>query len=42
MDSGHFRKINPRKDYDFAQMLKMVKPGEVDIPDDSLVSWLML
>lgn len=42
LDSNNFRKINPRKDYAFAQMLEMMKPGEVDVPYDSLVSWLAL
>ena len=37
-DSRNFRKINPRRDYDFSQMLEMMKPGEVDVPYDSLVS----
>jgi len=30
-DSNDFRKINPRRNYDFAQMLEMMKPGEVDV-----------
>ena len=42
LDSSNFRKINPRKDYDFTQMLKMAKPGEVDVAYDSLVSRLGL
>jgi hypothetical protein len=30
-DCNNFRKINPRRNYDFAQMLEMIKPGEVDV-----------
>jgi hypothetical protein len=42
LDSNNFRKINPRRDYDFPHILELVKPGEVDVLYDSLVSWLVL